>query len=395
MSEPIRLSRSAPTRHEWEPMQELLQRHRHDHLRLEGLVEDRVADIVKRPFSVAFSTTGAAVTAAIRALGVERRNVLLPAFCPAPLAWSTRSWANPQLADIDPKTLNLSVPHAAELLNAFQRREDASPGDASSIRAVLACTTHGNAAGLAELAALASRNEIPLLEFVGGGLGGTLGADPVGRFGRISVIALGENESTIGSGGAVCVTNDDNLASSLRLQRGDGCADPRSEWERLGGIRRFEAPGLDARMSALQAALAAVRLESFTELCDRLDAVFHSYLRRLATHPDLVLPAPCSDGTVRWSHFAIRLSERFTREDRDAIVQGLLRHDIAATVHMHALHLEPGWHGGTPTSAHPIAERCSSRMIELPFSALVGERDIDLVCQTLQVMIERASIMRS
>ncbi|MFM7052277.1 MAG: DegT/DnrJ/EryC1/StrS family aminotransferase [Planctomycetota bacterium] len=279
MSDPIHLGRGAPSRGEWTSMQELLRQHRSDLHRLEPMVEERVADIVSRPFAVAFSSTGAATTAAIRALGVERRNVLLPSFCPAPLAWAARNWANPKLVDIDPRTLNLSEPHAAEAMRAYQREDDLDPTRSSSIRAILACATHGNGAGLSELAALASRYEIPLLEFVGGGLGGTVGRDPVGRFGRISVIALGERESTIGSGGAVCVTNDDNLASSLRLQRGDGCADPRQDWERLGGIRPFEAPGLDARMGPLQAALAAVRLEAFEDDCALLDEIFHAYLR--------------------------------------------------------------------------------------------------------------------
>jgi dTDP-4-amino-4,6-dideoxygalactose transaminase len=233
----------------------------------------------------------------------------------------------------------------------------------TATRAIVGVALHGQPAGLDELAAVASRNEIPLLEIIAGGMGGRIGRDPVGRFGRVAVISLGERDSTIGSGGAVCVTNDDSLASTLRLLRNGGALDPRSDWEKLGGIRRIEE-------------------------------IFHGYLRRLALHPELVLPAPCADGTVRWSHFAVRLSERYSRDDRDSIIQGMLRHDIAATSVAHVLPHEPAFACGHKLGDFPVAERASDRLIALPFSTDIGDREIDLICQTLQVMIERQSILR-
>jgi dTDP-4-amino-4,6-dideoxygalactose transaminase len=147
-------------------------------------------------------------------------------------------------------------------------------------------------------------------------------------------------------------------------------------------------------MNPMQAALADVRLRRFSETCARLEDVFHAYLRRLAMHPDLVLPAPCADGTVCWSHFAVRLSERFGREDRDSILQGLLRHDIAATSVLYVLPLEPAFAHTARDADCRIAHRAADRLIALPFSTALSERDIDLICQTLQVMIERQTILR-
>lgn len=112
-------------------------------------------------------------------------------------------------------------------------------------------------------------------------------------------------------------------------------------------------------------------------------------------HPDLVLPAPCADGTVRWSHFPVRLGERYSRDDRDSIIQGLLRHDIAALAPSVVLPLEPAFADHHSPGDFPVAERAADRLIALPFSPAVAEREIDLVCQTLQVMIERQSIMRA
>ena len=107
-----------------------------------------------------------------------------------------------------------------------------------------------------------------------------------------------------------------------------------------------------------------------------------------------MLPAPCAEGTVRWSHFALRLGERFGSDDRDSVVQGLLRHDIAATRTVSVLPHEPAYRKDESHHGYPMAERSADRLIALPFSTALTDRDIDLICQTLQVMIERQSILR-
>ncbi len=383
MSEPIWLGPRPPTRGEWREMQESIGASPSVYYALEARVEGMVAELVKRPFAVSFGSTGDAIEAALDALGATRGSeIVIPALGPASLgAAAVRCGARIRYADVDAKSLTLRAQSASAYINP-------------STRAIVGVATHGQPAGLEELAALAACNELPLLEIVCGGLGGTIGRDPVGRFGRISVIALGTHESTIGSGGAICVTNEDNLANSLRLMRNLGRAEPKSDWERIGGVRQLERVGLDARMNPMQAALAEVRLRRFDEICTRLDDVFHDYVRRLAMHPDLILPAPCADGTVRWSHFAVRLSERFCRDDRDSILQGLLRHDIAATSVMYVLPLEPAYAHTGEGADYRIAQRAADRLIALPFSTSLAERDIDLVCQTLQVMIERQTILR-
>jgi dTDP-4-amino-4,6-dideoxygalactose transaminase len=383
MSEPLVLGPSLPSRGEWIEMQQVFRDARGDAHELERRVEARVAELVARPFAIAFGSTGAAIGATLTALGAGfGGEIVLPALAPAVLG-AAAHWAGSRcaFADIDPTSLTM-------------REAAAEPRITEATRAIVGVATHGQPAGLEELAALASRNELPLLEIVCGGLGGRIGRDPVGRFGRVAVIGLGADDSTIGSGGAVCVTNDDTLAANLRLLRNLGRAEPTSSWERVGGIHPIERVGFDSRMHPLQAAMADVRLARFEETCNALEGVFHSYLRRLAMHPDLVLPAPCAEGAVRWSHFALRLGERFGSDDRDSIVQGLLRHDIAATRTVSVLPREPAYRKDESHHGYPMADRSADRLIALPFSTALTDRDIDLICQTLQVMIERQSILR-
>lgn len=256
MSEPILIGPTPPNRAEWKAMQDRFVSLRHDARAIEGELEKSVASIVERPLAVAFASMGAAIEASLEALGIGRGvEVVVPALGPVVLgAALARSGARVLYADVDTKSMNLRGLHAAARLSG-------------QTRAVVGCALHGQSAGLDELAALASRNEIPLLEILVGGLGGRIGRDPLGRFGRIAVISLGDRDSTIGSGGAVCVTNDDSLAHALRLARNLGMVDARNDWERIGGIPHVERVGHDARIGLMNAALGCIRLARFDEIC--------------------------------------------------------------------------------------------------------------------------------
>jgi dTDP-4-amino-4,6-dideoxygalactose transaminase len=218
-------------------MQDLMVSMRHDARAVEAELERSVSAIVERPFAIAFASTGAAIEASLEALGVSRGvEVVVPALGPVVLGVAlARVGARALYADVDTQSMNLRGLHAAARLG-------------SQTRAIVGCALHGQSAGLDELAALAARNEIPLLEILVGGLGGRLGRDPVGRFGRIAVVSLGERDSTIGSGGAVCVTNDDSLAHALRLARNLGVLDARNDWERIGGVPRVERSTVVAQL---------------------------------------------------------------------------------------------------------------------------------------------------
>ena len=259
MSEPVLIGPTPPSRTELREMQDLLASIHGDPFEAERRLERSMAEIVRRPHAVLFASLGTAIEASLEALAAsEGAEIVAPALAPIALAAAAHRVGSRILyADIDPRTMNLAGLEAEARL---------SP----KTRVIVGSANHGQPAGLDELAALASRNEIPMLEIVAGGLGGQLGRDPVGRFGRIAVISLGERDSTIGSGGAVCVTNDDSLAHALRLGRNLGTLDPRNEWERIGGIPRVERIGLDARLGVLPASLGVTRLARFDSICEEL-----------------------------------------------------------------------------------------------------------------------------
>ena len=384
MSEIITLSLPWILPHEQAELSEFLDGTVETALAIEKELEEGVADIVERPFGSAFGSTQSAIECALTALGVKDGDeVVLPALSPpALLAAIARMRARPLFVDSDPKSLTVRGPSADTRCTA-------------RTRVIIGVTVHGDPTGLNELAGVASKFEIPLLEVVCGGLGGRIGRDPVGPCGRAPVVGLDAASGYIGASGAVACTNDDTLAATLSLLREGGVRRPRVDWERLGGVRAIEHFVSDPSLPLIAAAVSVLRIRRHAQHKQRVSEIFKQYMSRLGGHSDLLLPASCEDNTVAWSHFAVRLSDRYTRDERDSIVNGLLRHDIGASS---AVCYAPSEAAAVAqfgvVEGFATAERAAHRLITLPFHPALNARDVELTCQTLEVMIQRQSIIR-
>ena len=141
--------------------------------------------------------------------------------------------------------------------------------------------------------------------------------------------------------------------------------------------------------------MSVLRIRRHAQHKQRVSEIFKQYMSRLGGHSDLLLPASSEDNTVAWSHFAVRLSDRYTRDERDSIVHGLLRHDIGASS---AVCYAPSETAAVAqfgvVEGFATAERAAHRLITLPFHPALNARDVELTCQTLEVMIQRQSIIR-
>ena len=75
---------------------------------------------------------------------------------------------------------------------------------------------------------------------------------------------------------------------------------------------------------------------------------------------------------------------------------GLRRHDIGASDYFPCIHLQPFYRErfGMEPGSFPIAESVSQRTIALPFYNALTPGDIDLACQTLELMISRENLTR-
>jgi perosamine synthetase len=348
--------------------------------------ERLVSNRVRRPYAIGVSSGTAGLHLALLAMGIGPGDeVITPAFSfVASANCILYVGATPVFVDCDPRSLNV-------------RAEDVERKITDKTKAILGVEVFGNPSGMPELAALSTKYELPLIEDACEGLGGRIGGDRIGGFGRVAVFGFYPNKQiTTGEGGMI-VTHDDHLADMCRSLRNHGRAATCAEGGTgLGMWLDHERIGYNYRLDELSAALGATQMRRLDEIIEQRQAVAETYTRRLIGNPDLMLPTVEPDTFMSWFVYVARLSDRFTADDRDEIIEGLRRHDIGANNYFPPIPMLPFYRRqfGFKPGDFPVAESVSQRTIALPFFNRLTEREIDLVCQTLELMMTRTTFSR-
>jgi dTDP-4-amino-4,6-dideoxygalactose transaminase len=298
-----------------------------------------------------------AIQLLLRALGIGQGDeVIVPAYTAVP-TWLavTLVGATPIGVDVDPRTWNID-PAAADA--------------AVSVRtsAILAVHLFGQPAAMDELAELADRHGVALLEDAAQAHGAQYRGKRVGALARAAAFSFypTKNLGALGDGGAV-TTDDDALAARVRQLRTYG-------WKERDVS---ELKGVNSRLDELQAAVLRVRLRHLER--------WTAQRRRLADHYRANLPAELQPPEVAaeaepvWHLFVV------ASEQRDTLRDELAKEGIGTLVHYFPLpHLTPafradGWRDGLL----PRAERLAERAVSLPLYPQLTDQQRDAVLAAL------------
>jgi len=306
--------------------------------------------------------------------------------------------AKPVFVDICPRTLNMDP---ARLEQAITPRT----------KAILAVETFGNPAHMDTYASIAAKNEIPLIEDCCEALGATHKGRPAGHFGRVGVFGFYPNKQiTTGEGGMI-VTDDHRLAEMCRSLRNQGrpigwrapTQTPTNAQESAAGGTatgswlKHERLGYNYRMSEINSAIGVGQMRRLDSILQRRQAVARAYVERLGGHSHLFLPTVDPESVMSWFVYVVRLAPTYTSEERDRIIRGLRSNDIGAADYFPCIHLQPFYQErfGFRPGMFPIAESVSSRTLALPFYNDLSPRDIDVVAQTLELLIKKENLSRA
>lgn len=303
-------------------------------------------------FARRFGTAAAIVSSgtaglylALRALGVDGGDVITPSYGFIATAHAIRlAGARPRFAEVDPRTLCLSV----ETVLAAWR-----PG----VRAILPVHIFGSPAPVDDLAALAAERGVPLIEDACEALGARRAGRPVGTFGDAGVFAFYPNKQmTMGEGGLV-IAREPSVADRVRRLRNQG---------RVGPGLEFSGEGFNFRITEMQAALGIAQLERVDSWIGRRDEIAREYRSDLAGQPGIELLAEPPAGDRRsWFAFPVFLPDRAAR---DGVRAGLGRAGIESAPYFPALHRIPPYDDPS-LRAGPmeLTEALADRGLAIPF----------------------------
>ncbi len=294
--------------------------------------------------AVAVNTGTSALHLALRALGVgqergrEDEVVTVPFTFVATAAAAVYCGARPVYVDVDPATLTMDP----------ERLEAAIT---PRTRAIVPVHLYGQPADMGPILDIAARHGIPVLEDACQAHGAEDRGRRVGSLGAAAAFSFypGKNLGAAGEGGAV-TTNDDALASRLRLLR---------DW---GAAHKYdhELLGFNNRMDEMQAAILRVKLGQLDRWTEERRERAARYRRELAGGPEEPV-AERADVRHVYHLFVVRTPHR------QHLQRVLDRAGIGNGVHYPIpVHLQPPYRFGYQPGDFPVSERAAREVLSLP-----------------------------
>lgn len=182
-----------------------------------------------------------------------------------------------------------------------------------------------------------------------------------------------------GSGGMI-ITDNEGSARLLRTLRNEGC-DP------VHQNRLYTKLGYNYHMNEMVAALGRTQLLRLDSILAARQKVAQWYNLRLSESQALEIP-PALTGEDRqsWPAYVVKLDPSLNRQ---MIIEELAIQGIPSTSYSLAVHLQPFMveRFGYKTGDFPEAELMARRMLTLPFSSVMTEKQVDTVCNLLRQIL--------
>jgi dTDP-4-amino-4,6-dideoxygalactose transaminase len=238
-------------------------------------------------------------------------------------------------------------------------------------RAVIPVHLYGHPADFDPIAQIARRHRIRVIEDAAQAHGARYRGTRCGALASLAAFSFypGKNLGAYGDAGGVIATDAAEM-KRLRSLSNHGRIDK----------HRHGEEGFNYRLDGLQAAVLRVKLRHLDDWNAQRRRAARWYAQRLASVPDLMLPAAAPWAEHVYHLYVVRVP------DRDRVFARLQERGIGAGIHYPVpLHLQPAYaHLGHRQGDFPVTERVASGIISLPIYAEITEEQVDRVCATLR-----------
>lgn len=330
--------------------------------------EAAFAEFTQTKHAISCSNGTTALHAALLALGVEPGDeIIVPTLTYVATANAVRyCGATPVFVDSERETWNLDPACIEACITP-------------KTKGMIVVHLFGHPANLDPILALCRSRGLFVLEDAAEAHGATYRDRPVGSIGEIATFSFyGNKIITTGEGGMI-VTNDDALARTARLLKGQGMDPNRRYW--------FPVVGYNYRMTNIAAAIGLAQLEKIDWHLGRRRENAEHYAQRLGKIPSITLQIE-----QPWAHAVYWMSSVVLRDQpasvRDALMKDLLTVGVETRPFFYPMHALP-MYATAPPQSFPVAERLSAAGFNLPSSASLSAEDIDYVCDNLIRLLER------
>ena len=341
--------------------------------------ESMLMDYTGAQHVIAVSSATAALQISLRAIGVERDDIVVVA------AYSFTATANvielcgaiPVFVDIEEPTFGMDPQKFSETLDRLMQ----DPQTKDRVKAIMPVHIAGQLANIEEICKIAERYHIPVIEDAACALSARANGKSAGTFGVIGCLSFHPRKAiTTGEGGAI-LTNDagiDRMSRAFRNHGIDPCADKTD----------FICAGFNYRMTDMQGALGVSQMR-------KLDRIQNARMEGAKRYQTLLQDSPFVLPRISERHcfqsYTINLPDSMAA-NRDAIIAGAREQGVEMVIgtwHMPMCRYyreKYGYHVGD----FPVSDRVFQNSITLPLYLGLTKQEQMQVVDTLLALCKLA-----
>jgi perosamine synthetase len=250
-------------------------------------------------------------------------------------------------------------------------------------RAIVPVHLYGHPCDMDAIMNIAKKHNLYVIEDAAEAHGAFYGDRRVGSFGHINCFSFYGNKIISTGEGGMCLTDDEELATRMRILRDHGMNPNRRYW--------YDVVGFNYRMTNLQAAVGAAQVKKLDMLIARrrqLAAWYQEAFRDLVEREMVTLPPDMPWAKSVYWMYSILVEDRFGAA-RDELINSLKERGIETRPLFYPLHLMPPYQH-CDSGAFPVAEEVGRKGINLPSGPRVTrEQVIEIVDSIRSVQARR------
>ncbi|MCB0255131.1 MAG: DegT/DnrJ/EryC1/StrS family aminotransferase [Anaerolineae bacterium] len=330
--------------------------------------EQRVAALLGVRHCVAMCNATVALEIAIRALGLHGE-VIVPSFTFIATAHALQ-WQEitPVFCDVDPATHNLDPARVEAMITP-------------RTTGIIGVHVWGRPCAVEALEAITQQHGVKLMFDAAHAFGNSHRGRMIGNFGQAEVFSFHATKFFNTFEGGAVVTNDDDLASRMRLMKNFGFA----------GYDNVIYVGTNGKMSEVSAAMGLTGLESLDEFMSANRRNYTAYRTGLQNVPGMKLAAYDETERCNYQYIIIEVDEVAAGISRDDLVRVLHAENVLARRYFY-----PGCHEMEPYRSYfphaklllPETVRLTQRVISLPTGTAVEPKAIKIICAIIRLAVE-------
>jgi len=330
--------------------------------------------------AVAVNSGTSALDIAVSALGLPRRSEIIT----TPFTFVASANAilyndcKPIFADIDPKTCNIDPEQIRKKIT-------------KKTKAIIYVDYAGQPCDIDTIREIAEEHDLFLIEDAAHALGAKYKGKKVGTFADMTEFSFHPvKHITTGEGGAI-TTDDDKLATKLRMLRTHGI--DKSARERFGPDAGYaydmKLLGRNYRITDFQCALGISQMKKLDRFIKRRKELVGRYNSKLAGTKGITIPYVAPYIESAWHLYTILLDKGI---NRDKVFSAMRKRGIGTNVHYIPIYKFTYYRErfGFRDSDFPVTEDIFSRILTLPLYPAMKDEDIETVVNALKESIIEA-----